>query len=276
MDLIENFVEMETKPSSLPRPFFNSWLCMMGWGVPKSHRWMEKFCLLMRRNAYSIYLLHLVLGRICAIFGSLCFRDMHEFFLTAWSHFYTWKRSTIRFTKHLHQAERLLKLVVCASIEIIIGWIFNSKVFYVFHFDLAKKKKNQNCKMTTTKHIECLLLLDSIPMEDSLEVQIELSKDYLKQDDWYPRRNKFGGGDYFARPYTSITSSRSINGHKKSDSRCKWGLLRHHCWRWWSLSQWAVKVWKKLKYINKYFFKNESRYGCRTNLPPEGLKLMIF
>ena len=103
--------------------------------------------------------------------------------------------------------------------------------------------------------------------------QIELSKDYLKQDDWYPRRNKFGGGDYFARPYTS---SRSINGHKKSDSRCKWGLLRHHCWRWWSLSQWAVKVWKKLKYISKYFFKNETRYGCRTYLPPEGLKLMIF
>ena len=27
-------------------------------------------------------------------------------------------------------------------------------------------------------------------------VQIELSKDYLKQDDWYPRRNKFS--DYFA------------------------------------------------------------------------------
>ena len=73
-----------------------------------------------------------------------------------------------------------------------------------------------------------------------------------------------------------ITGSSSINGHKKSDSRCKWGLLRHHCWRWWSLSQWAVKVWKKLKYINKYFFKNESRYGCRTNLPPEGLKLLIF
>ena len=138
------------------------------------------------------------------------------------------------------------------------------------------KRSMHECNFFAPDNFTTGILLDSIPM-DSLEVQIELSKDYLKQDDWYPRRNKFGGGgDYFARPYTSITSSRSINGHKKSDSRCKWGLLRHHCWRWWSLSQWAVKVWKKLKYISKYFFKNETRYGCRTYLPPEGLKLLIF
>ena len=41
--------------------------------------------------------------------------DMHEFFLTAWSHFYTWRGQPYGYQPS-SPAERLLKIVVCTSI----------------------------------------------------------------------------------------------------------------------------------------------------------------
>ena len=136
---------------------------------------------------------------------------------------------------------------ICNSNTISIWRIYNTTTIIS---PVPHKRSMHECNFFAPDNFTTGILLDSIPMEDSLEVQIELSKDYLKQDDWYPRRNKFGG-DYFARPLLRpITGSSSINGHKKSDSRCKWGLLRHHCWRWWSLPQCAVKIWKRVQYNN--------------------------
>ena len=95
-------------------------------------------------------------------------------------------------------------------------------------------------------------------------VQIELSKDYLKQDDWYPRRNKFG--DYFARQghHRKRSIGRQRWRPKKSDSqRCKWGTLRHHCWRWWWVFKEILPMIKKMMELNwSLFFVGLSDDEC--------------